>query len=277
MRTESFSSIQTFFQCPRKYFLKYIEKIESKKKFKEAEKGKNIHKIIETDQAISKDHEYFSPVAFARENLARSQKSTGIVRDLSSFTSFSLKIRDNNPIVEKKELEFGLSIGCSPVPFLDPAALFRGKIDLVRLGLSKKNILKEIKRNKEIFKKGENQSIFLDLGNSVISCSLRDWKTGKYRSGRKQLNWYSVFFFARYKNLETIDCQNIFVSEKKKSPLWIVSREEAKIFWIQIKDQIQEIRKTKTFPVKKSPLCGWCEFENTKNCQAGKAGDSLCF
>lgn len=241
----------------------------------EAEKGKKIHGLIEHDKGVPEDHEFFEPLKYARKILKKSKKTSGTIRDLSSFCSFNLKLKDKKPILEKKELHFGLTPSCTPCEYADQAALFRGKIDLVQLEISKEAILKELKINKEIGP--DHQDLFLDLNKAVISCSLRDWKTGKYRSGRKQLNSYTVYFFAKYPQLQEIDCQNIFVSEKKNSPLWVLTREKSQIVWEKLKEEIKIIRRAKSFPAKKSPLCGWCDYQEGCKGYKGRAGESLCF
>jgi len=270
IRTESFSSIGCYAQCPLKYKKRYIDKLQVKIAKPEAERGKKIHKLIELSKEVDENHEFFEALEYAKKILKKAKRTNGTIQDLSSFSTFDLKIKDNRALIEKKELGFGLTVSCEPCEFDSPNALFRGFVDLVQLEISKKEIIKKI--NKE----DKEQDLFLDLNKAVVSCSLRDWKTGKYRSGRKQLNSYAIYFFAKYPRIQEIDCQNIFVSEKRNSPLWFCKRKKAQEVWEKIKEEIQIIRSSKSFPAKKSPLCGWCDYqEGCKGFLALRAGESI--
>lgn len=139
------------------------------------------------------------------------------------------------PKIEYIEYKFALDEHCKIVSFKSKQALFRGIIDYAVCFLSEEK--PEIKQ-----------------------VDIIDWKTGKYRNSKKQLNHYTLFMFLLHESIKSVRCRNIFVTARRLSPVWKIARKYKDVIWQKIKDNIEEIREEQLWGPTITPLCGWCDF-----------------
>ena len=259
-KTESFSSIGSFGKCKRQYYYRYVEKPEVTEIIECLEHGTRVHadvsilgeglkvkskkgkNIKENDERARKE------VNFALKKLGKRRRTKYKVSDYQR----SILGHGQTACIEFFEQRYALTPEWKLTPFFDDSALFRGILDYVRVDIDKERLIESLKEGKDLL-----------LDDFIGKVKIIDWKTGKYRNERKQLNYYSLFVFTQFENLEEINCQNVFLTEEKEGPEWIVKRESMKKFQDEIVESIEKIRGEKNFEPSPSPLCKYCQFKET--------------
>lgn len=240
-RCESFSSLGKFGQCKARYKFEYIDGIKRFEDSPALQHGRNSHILLE-----KKD--------FSQEITKKGFQLIGL--------SYPLKIKRNNNLfanlytdnqtifIEQPEFSFAIGSNQELLDFFDSSALFRGKVDLVRLYFNKDKLIQKIK----------NQDIYLtDL---ISSCYLFDWKTGKKRNDKVQLRYYSLFFFLSYPNIQKITCRNVFLDlpEEEQVDPFEIKREEITTIWEDIQGKVNKIQQEENFNPRPSGLCSFCPY-----------------
>lgn len=250
-RTESFSSLNTYAQCPKKYKLKYIDKREENKDTEALAHGREVHDKISKGIVDSEETQR----AAAVKGQSYPSRFSARLRYSDSFFKPVRVSQKKQGIIELTEESFSLVLDSEyswvPSDFGDPKALFQGVIDYARIEINKE------KFKDSLLEEGED----LYLMDFVDKVYLYDWKTGKKRSERRQLNYYSLYFFALFPTLREVVCQNIFVTQTQVSPRWTVKREQVEEISKKLIDSVHEVNKTEHFPAKQTPLCSWCPWQ----------------
>lgn len=231
----SFSRIQTFNQCQRKFKYSYIDKLSTK--FNPAfAKGKAIHSILESwgleNPRESRDE----------ENIEKTQKHFDIV---DNFINSTL----GKDVMSKKsarEVEFFLDKDLNPCEKED--ANFVGYIDRV--------------------------NFFENAVDLTPKVELIDFKTGKYKDLKwqdfTQLMIYSIYIFKKYNKIDKIKLRFVYVEHNLENDL-ILERDAIKEVEKKLLNDINEIEElTKDFLISNNEnifkknitkLCDYCDFK----------------
>jgi CRISPR/Cas system-associated exonuclease Cas4 (RecB family) len=128
----------------------------------------------------------------------------------------------------------------------------------------------DIHMTKELIpEKGKNKkSLFVGSVDRVMVSPdyvwLLDWKTGKYKQPMwqdfKQLTYYAIWFFLKYKHINKIKLTYYYIEHKQKNEI-VVDRENIKIYLSEFLNKIEQIEKDETFEKNQSPLCNYCDYQ----------------
>lgn len=241
MRTESYSSMNTFQQCARKYHYRYREGLQDEPG-PQLVYGKRVHKNIEKRLPAGKEEK------FAFEVMGRKVPT----RYQLVAPPRLIVVHGQTAFIELQEHKFALSPAWLPIDFNDPEAFFRGVMDYVKIEINRERLRQSLISGGDLL-----------LEDLISKVSIVDWKTRKSKSDRRQLSWYSLYWLSLYENLPEVSCQVVYLSEEKKSPEWIVKR--GKILKIQgeIETVLERIRSEQLWRPRPSPLCNWCSFKKT--------------
>jgi CRISPR/Cas system-associated exonuclease Cas4 (RecB family) len=242
IRTESYSSIQCFSQCRAKYRFRYVEKIKEQDESEALRRGRNTHNSFEKrdfkDPAVKKGYQI---VGLSYK--VKTRKSADLLGNL--YTD------DQKLFLENVEFPFGIGENQEPTDFFDSRAIFRGKVDLVRLYLDRAKLTELLREEKQIF-----------LPDIIQDAKIIDWKTGKIKNDKQQLRYYSLFFMLNFTNLQTVECQNVFVdhAETEQPGGFAINLNEKIDIWEKLISKINRIRQEQEFPPHPSGLCPSCPY-----------------
>lgn len=232
----TYSIIDTFKQCPKKFYYRYIKKEEEILVGDSLLKGREFHKKLESG-VIDESTKWCLEKVRGNRLKRKGNK---------------ISINWDHPYLELKEFKFAWDKDKKPCDYDSEGGIFRGKIDLVELEISKNLFLSQLANNK------------LDLDSTITSIQLTDWKTGKVhkKQGLQQLSYYSLFFFYSHPQIERIRIFLRNATEKKEHEKTILRSDMPSIeseMVIEI-NQIEEAIKQGTFTCKYTPLCSYCSF-----------------
>jgi len=234
----SFSKASTFYQCPYKFKLKYIDKIKIPFETNIAlEKGKYIHSLIEHDIKNEKLKDFKFEIASEKDvqnfnqifNNLQINPLYNYFKSKNGFTElgFSLKIQDKKIIPGK----------------YDSDSLIRGYIDY----------------------------LFIEDNKAIII----DWKTGKYKEdiNEMQVIIYSVWAFLNF-NIDIVETYFFFV-EHSKYVKKTFKKEQLNELLKKILLYLRKIEKCNNFDKNISPLCNYCEFKKFGYCDGKENFDKF--
>ena len=228
----SFSKINLFETCPRKFKYKYIDKIRTEFKMNDVlEKGSYIHLMLEE---LAKNDMVAQNVAynFKHSTEEQIQEYKGIFHDFV-FSDIGHHYL-NNP--EQKffgaEVEFGVIIEegkWRSTSYWNKKALFRGKIDHANSGDGTMHLL--------------------------------DWKSGKVSAfpAPLQLVMYAVWCFLEFPDVHTVQTAFVYL-EHGKEKQYIFKREILEALMKKVAEKIYNIEHETEFPMNETKLCEFCEF-----------------
>jgi len=224
----SYSKINTFSSCPRKFKFKYIDKIKEPHEGNHLSKGKLVHLFLEHqgDKAKIKATKDF------RELLPTLKENPEIMRE-------SVKIYNNF-----KGSKLGKFID-SKIPMFNELAV----------GLDENMEIQEYDSDDIIFR-GYIDKIVRD-GDTLF---LIDYKTGRYRPDMswEQLLYYGVSLFSKMPS-DKIVMMNVFV-EHQKFNKEVLYRTDIKKYQKALMDKIEKIEMDKSFDKNETALCDWCGY-----------------
>ncbi len=220
----SYSKITVYEKCPKKYFYKYIEKInipfDDKPIF---EKGRFIHHIIEHYPELPEFNFKFKEVENSK--LEYLQQTNNFIKNNKKAKFFL-----NKDILLSREKEF----------FLD------------------KN-LKEVERREDSLING----IIDYIGHYNNNIILVDWKTGltQNHASLNQLKFYSLFAFNNFTNINKLKVFIFFVEQDVYVYEEITRNdyESIKEYYLNL---ISTIEDDKEYICKKSDTCLHCDYYN---------------
>ena len=132
--------------------------------------------------------------------------------------------------IVKTEMPFALDEKFLPVDFFSPKVWGRGKADIV-------------------VQKAEVAWV-------------GDWKTGKVRENKFQLQVFAAFVFKLMPHINKVHCNNIWLKENKIGESYVYTRERGEdAIWSEILRKISRMElaaEKEAFDPKPSGLCGWC-------------------
>lgn len=225
-RTESFSSITTFYQCKKKYHNRYIKKMKSEQN-EAARRGSELHGIIKDNTNIKDVREEYKPqIEYAQKFKSKGKKK------------FFNIANPNQKIIEMQEVCMGLKltennnlIFCE---YGEKDCIFRGIADHVILYYCEKNELE------------------------IEKIELLDWKSGKSSGNKKQLEVYSLILSSAFDiDANEIKCKFIYLDKEKESKPFYIKNIEETAQWVV--DSIEEINQEEKFEASENFFCKWCE------------------
>lgn len=235
----SFTAVQEFLQCPKKYHLNRVLKVLPFQETDAMRQGNIIHKHFED----------------------RLRHGTKFPEHMTIYEPFIQNIE--NRVVRGEWLEIGAEtevvfdrdlklIGAwgqvSPRPWFSKQAWYRGKFDIVAL---------------------------LDPKRALIL----DVKTGKRKPDNPQLELFAAVAFKALPELEKVTTgylwtkangaidKQVFFREAPADPAEGVSPKGEKEIWTEWLGHVHRIDKayeTNNWPCRPSPLCGWCDATPTQ-------------
>ena len=220
IRTESFSSINTFKRCPLSYKVRYIDGQRSEPT-PQMQRGSNVHREIQQGKADTE------PTKFAKKFYKKTGKDYRNIADIKQLTENIAEMKLGIKF-DKEELIF-----CE---FDDDACFYRGKADLVIL----------------YYKKKENLSI------AVEKIEIIDWKTGTSSGDRKQLISYA-YMLNKMIGCKDIICKFVYLDKEKISRDIVVTEKELQDIETWIKSSVDAIQVETEYPAKfPNWSCNFC-------------------
>ena len=138
-------------------------------------------------------------------------------------------------------------------------------IDYARAYIDQEKIAETMKVSGELY-----------LDDLIDRLELYDWKTGRAKTGREQLNLYSLYFFACYPNLSEVSCQVVYLTARQTSNVWKIKREKAfGPVWTKLLTDLDQIRVCDHWSCARSPLCNNCPYQIECEKEGGYLSDSL--
>lgn len=175
----SFSKLQCFEMCPRRFKFTYIDKIKPQTIPEALTKGRKFHEILEN---YTKHQEYKDKYPEEYEKVQNFVKSKVSEQYLDAI---------NEKIKVLKEHAIGLDNNLNPCKYSDKKCLFRGKFDLATIIGNTLNIID--------YKTGANKSeVYQDY---------------------RQLMFYALYFFKKSANIDKIKISYIYVYHNNENSM----------------------------------------------------------
>lgn len=235
----SFSKLNSFMSCPKKFELSYIEKIKVFVPNIATERGSYVHTLLE-----NKTKNKLTTFKF---NVMTEKDVDECDKVYYDFTHSDNGKKYFDPKNETyAEVEFGVKkIGknfevCS---YYSKSALFRGKID--------------------------HQIIHGDW------IELLDFKTGKVTSfpAPLQLVMYSVWAFIKYPHINKVRTAFVYVEHGNEEKEYIFYREHFEVILKKVVEKIVNVELAKKFPKNETKLCEYCDFRKKGYCDPETVGE----
>lgn len=228
----SYSKIDTFFMCPHKFKLSYIDNIWLSSENIALEKGSRVHEIIE----FWRPKHYKLP-SFEYKLMSEPAQKECEQLALDFCNSELGQSYLLHPGVIGHEIHMGLSKSLEPCNYYDCYAMLRGKIDF---------LIKD--------------------GNKLI---VVDWKTGKVKDQRYMTNdqvmLYAIWGFNTFKDVDEIIAEYVYVEHNEKHT-FTFSRDNYKNYTQNYAKKLKAIETEQEFAKKPQRLCDWCDYYKQGYC-----------
>lgn len=98
-----------------------------------------------------------------------------------------------------------------------------------------------------------------------------DWKSGKRREERAELEVHGVLLRAWQPTVQKITAHYVWLQDNEVGKAYDVSNTEAKLAEIRsVMNTVRNCMEIEDFPKRRNPLCGWCPVEDCENNPKGK-------
>lgn len=228
----SFSKINSFMSCPKKFELSYIEKIRVFVPNIASERGSYIHTLLENktknkqtqftfNVMTEKDLEICDKIYYDYTHSDNGKKYFDPKNETYAEVEFGVK---------KTKEDFEV---CS---YYSKSALFRGKID--------------------------HQIIHDDWIEAL------DWKTGKVTNfpAPLQLVIYAVYLFMEYPHVNKVRTAFVYVEHGNEEKEYIFFREHFNALLKKVVEKIINVETAKKFPKNETKLCEYCDYRKKGYC-----------
>lgn len=227
----SFSKIDSYSSCPRKFKHSYIDKIKIDKEQVHLLKGKFIHNLLELYRNPNK-------ASIKQKKLNINPEDQKAYKELTAAfiaSKTGQKYLKGNCIGREVEIAFDYKLDMCG--YWDQECLFRGSIDR----LNKIN----------------------DDTIMVI-----DWKTGKFdpkRATKRQLKYYALWCFMEYPEIKNVECHYVYI-ETSDVKEYIYTKDSMKKTMKELLLRIKTIEKAPLFVKNRTALCSYCDFFKHGDC-----------
>lgn len=228
----SISKMGTYYQCPMKFKLQYIDKIRVPFTSNVALlKGSHIHKILEHNFDYNtpfKTNEIYteSHVQTTKEIVQRYENS-----DLGILTK---------KLIQKGTLEenFAFDLDGNLVNYRSRNAFFRGSADLY--GVHGK------------------QGFIIDYKSGKDKSNVEDF-------GTDQAKMYALYLFLKFPDIDSVKSTFFFIEHNTKKT-YEYTKDKVSEYMQYFKDKTLIIENDKTYRKQESALCEYCDFYHHKHC-----------
>lgn len=260
----SYSQIDTFHQCPRKWTYRYIDDLRFDEQNIHLDYGSAVHKglenaflelkdnnklsnqeMLQVVETFSRDYQYGDPqeelYRFAIEDMKR----------LINYQGFYEKIKDKE--IVGVEDEFDLKI---PTMFCgeEVEINIKGFIDLIYRDSDNKLVVVDHKTSKKKFDKNKRRN---NLQIPIYFMAIKD-KYGEYpKSGIYNFTKLNTFQEQLFTTKVTPE-QNELMNKRNPKEIWSKDPEDSRKEIIQTFKDMNNKKARKI--AKPSPLCPWCEY-----------------
>lgn len=217
----SYSRISTYDKCPKKFYYKYIEKVQVDTDNPIFERGKYIHLLLEHYPNQPEFEFKFKQVKNEQNNIIN-------IINTTCSTDKKIKYLFSNDVMLCREKQFYLDDNFKPCT--EDEQRFNGVIDYVG-------------------KTEDDKMIIVD------------WKSGNTtkHASFDQLRLYSIWGFEKFPELNTIKLFLYFI-EQNKVFYEEINRDELKVIKTEIRRKINTIENDTTYECKMHKNCEYCEY-----------------
>lgn len=261
----SYSQIDTFHQCPRKWTFKYIDKIDADEQNIHLDYGSAVHKGLENAFLELKDNHKLSNEEILQivETLSRDyqygdkdgelyKSALEDIKRLINYQGFYEKIKDKE--IVGVEDEFDLKI---PTMFCgeEVEINIKGFIDLIYRDSDNKLVVVDHKTSKKKFDKAKRRN---NLQIPIYFMAIKD-KFGEYpKAGIYNFTKLNAFQAQLFTTKVTPE-QNELMNKRNPKEVWSKDPEESRKEIIQTFKDMNNIKKREE--TNASPLCYWCSYK----------------
>ncbi len=228
----SFSRINTWTQCPKKFEYQYIQKIGTFKGSIALDKGKFVHCLLEHSGDMKKVKASSDYKQVKKSGIMTASDYKEAVKIYKDFKTGSIGTWIDARTDMFNELPIAMNKNMEIIPYSneDGEVIFRGYID---------KIIRE-----------EDLLILID------------YKTGKYRPDMKftQLMYYGISLFSKLP-FDKILMMNVFVEHNQVNKQ-VLHRADIKKYQKALLTNIRSIETSETWEKNETALCNWCEFQD---------------
>jgi ATP-dependent exoDNAse (exonuclease V) beta subunit len=229
----SYSKIDCFTQCPQKFKLNYIEKINLFTANKALEKGSRIHEIIEFYQPT-----YYWKMPQFDYKLLDKEEQTEVEKIAMDFVKSDFgKWYVMHDWAIGHEIHIGMDNKLQPCNYHNKSAMLRGKIDY--------------------------------MIKDKTSLVLVDWKSGKVPNqaymSNEQLMLYAIWGFNMFPDVDVIRADYVYVEHGEKFT-FTFKRENYKNYTKTYANRIKSIETEVDYPKKVNKLCDYCDYKKQGYC-----------
>ncbi len=228
----SFSRINTWASCPKKFDYQYVQKIGKFQDSLALSRGKLIHSMLEHNGNMKavKESDDFRQVK--KSNILSKEDYQECIQVYKTFKEGKIGKWIDARTQMFNELPIAMDKTMEVVPYNNSEnnVIFRGYID-------------KIVREDDLL-------------------ILIDYKTGKYKPQMPftQLMYYGISLFSQLP-FDKILMMNVFVEHNQVNKQ-ILHRDDVKKYQRALLTNIREIETTTKWEKNETPLCGWCQFED---------------
>jgi ATP-dependent helicase/DNAse subunit B len=228
----SHSKLETFYSCPFKFKLTYIDKIRPKVETSIALlRGSYFHHLTEQYSVEQKPNpDYKIPDDLRKDIEDLFERSLGgLVGKYLNSDEF---------VTVGTEVAFGLDEKFNPCNYYSKSAVFRGFIDKI------------LKKDGEFW---------------VV-----DWKTGKYKDLQyqsfEQVKLYAIWLFRMYPEVNRIHCTYVYPESDNENEICF-ERSGLSEMAKGLAEKVRGVETSEEFPKCESRLCEYCDFRKAEICK----------
>jgi len=225
----SFSRINSWTQCPRKFRYNYIDRIGNRTSSLALDRGKFIHCLLEHEGDMKKVKASGDFRQVKKSGIMTKEDYIACVQIYKDFTVSKIGKWISNKTPMFNELAIAMDKNLDIQEYNADGVIFRGYIDKV--------------------------------ARSEDTLILIDYKTGKYKENMPwdQLMYYGISLFNSMP-FDKILMMNVFVEHNKYNKQ-VLNRSDQKKYQKALLTNIKNIESDTTFVKNETPLCNWCEHQ----------------
>lgn len=151
----------------------------------------------------------------------------------------------------RAERMLGINVAGWACDFFAPDVWLRGKIDATVV---------------------QTAPLFSEPGGChALVAAIFDWKSGKRREERAELEVHGVLLKAWQPTVQKITAHYVWLQDNEVGKAYDVSNTEAKLAEIRsVMNTVHNCMEIENFPKRRNPLCGWCDVLDCENNTKGR-------
>lgn len=227
----SYSKINTWLQCPRKFKYQYVDKIGTFESNIALDRGKFIHCLLEFNGDLNQVKNSGDYKKVLKSGIMSKDDYKDCIQIYRNFKSSKIGLWIDSKEQMFNELPIGMDKFLNIREYSNPENIFRGYIDKV-----------------------------IRDHNTLI---LIDYKTGKYKEDMNwdQLLYYGIALFSQMP-FDNILLMNVFVEHLRFNKT-LLKREDIKKYQKVLLTNIKNVEDDTIYDKNETALCNWCPFQKT--------------